>query len=170
MDNPTNKVEPGYFTPYTVDLFGLANETDIGDYANKFRNLSESVSKIIFDFSTAEFIEDKLGQTFGLNSEQKTELTRIIRDILLADAFWRDFPALVSSRLRIDSDLANQIVKTITTELFAPAMEDIKKMQREKFSDKIAQSKNDQTPQPEQQQQNTNTEQPGNTINLRNPK
>jgi len=163
MDNPTNKIEPGYFTPYTVDLFGLTNEASIGDYANKFRNLPELVSKVVFDFSTAEFIEDKLGQTFGLSFEQKTELTRIIRDILLADAFWGDFPTLVSSRLGIGVDMANQIVKAITTELFAPAMEDIKKMQREKFSDKIAQSKNNQAP---PTQQSTSAEQ-GNVINLR---
>lgn len=163
MDNPTNKVGPGYFTPYTVDLFGLTNKVDIADYAGRFRNLPESILKVVFDFSTAEFIEDKLGQTFGLNSEQKTELTKVVRDVLLADVFWGDFPTLVSSRLDIDADTADQIVKTMTSELFAPAMEDIKAIQRDKFSDRIAQRKSDQV---RPVQQGPDTEQ-GNVVNLR---
>lgn len=116
------------------------------------------------DPSTAEFIEEKLGQTFGLSSGQKTELTRILRNVLLADLFWGDFPSLISSRLGVDANTANQIVKMISDELLAPALEEIKTMQKSKFGDRIAQSRTDQIP---QAPQNANADQ-GNVINLRN--
>ena len=58
---------------------------------------------------------------------------------------------------------ANQIAQKIVTELFVPAIEDIKNMQREKFKDRIAQNRSNQS---QQSSQNTNAEQ-SNVIDLR---
>ena len=99
---------------------------------------------------------------FGLTIDQKASLVRIIRGILLADEFLGDFPSLISSRLGVEMNTANQIAQKIVNELFAPAMEDIKNMQRGKFRDRIAQTRSSQTQQPPP---NVSTE--GNVINLR---
>lgn len=156
-----NDQEKKYITPYVLGVSELGtNVGEIGIFIARVLKLPQGVQNIFRSFSTAEFIVDKLGQTFNLNAGQTTELTRITRDILLADAFWGDFPALVSSKLGVDVNTANQIVKTITEELFAPALDEIKTMQRNKFGDRIQQSDSGQVRQ-------TPTE-TGNVINLRN--
>ena len=154
---------PPYSTPFNVDFFLKSkSEGYFREHILKVLSLPEPIKNILINLSTAEFIEENLGQSFRLSADQKTELTRIIRDTLLADVFLGDFPSLISSKLGIDMNTANQVAQKIMTELFAPAIEDIKNMQREKFKDRIAQAKKNQTQQPP-----PNTEQ-GNVINLRN--
>lgn len=157
-------LETGFYeTPFSIDMLSFSTKNHYIDHVRKVLSLPKPIQGIMTDFSTAEYIEDKLGTAFGLNTDQKSELTRIIRDILLADAFWGDFPTLVSSRLGIDANTANQMVKAIASELFAPAVEDIKTMQKNKFSDRISQSGSNQA---QPTQQNASVEQ-GNVINLR---
>ena len=67
------------------------------------------------------------------------ELTRIVRDVLLGDLFIGDTSATISQKLNMDPQTAQQIRDKIVKELFAPAIEDIKKIQREKFPDRVAQ-------------------------------
>ncbi|MBI3273543.1 MAG: hypothetical protein HYZ69_00190 [Candidatus Colwellbacteria bacterium] len=157
--------EKRYLTPYVLGLSEFAaNIGELGRFMAKVLKLPQNVQNIMRSFPTAEFMVDKVGQTFSLGPEQIMELTKILKDILLAEIFWGDFPFLVSSKLGVDPNTANQIVKKIADELLAPAIEDIKSMQREKFRDRIAQNRSNQS---QQSPQNTNTEQ-GNVINLRN--
>lgn len=160
-----------YSTPFNVDFFlTKSNSGYFNEYIKRFLSLSEPIKSILTNLSTAEFIEETLGQTFGLNANQKTEFTRILRDILLADMFWGDFPKTVSARLQVAPDTAIQIVKAITDGLLTPALEDIKAMQIERFGNRISQSQSNQSQtQTQPPQQNTNSEQ-GNVINLRNQK
>lgn len=146
--NPLNRAinPPSYSTPFNVDFFLNKGAGYFTKQVQQVLSLSEPVKNILTDLSTAEFVEEKLGPAFGLNAEQKAEITRIIRDILLADAFIDDFPTLISQKLGIDSGTANQIEQRVVNELFAPAIEDIKKMQREKFADRIVQSRRYQQP------------------------
>lgn len=154
-----------YETPYVSGINDAGDNTgEIGEFMARTLKLPTNVQNVFRNFSTAEFIEEKLGQIFGLNVEQKANLTRILRDILLADAFWGDFPVLVSSKLGVDMNTANQIVKMITDGLLAPALDEIKTMQRTKFGDRIQQSGGGQVRQ-------TPTNPPaetGNVVNLRN--
>lgn len=163
-DQKNNLIPPPYSTPFNVDFFLHKSKGEFADCVKRVLSLPKLIQNISTDPSTAEFIEEGLGQTYELNAEQKAELTRIIRDILLADVFLGDFPMIISQKLNIDTGTASQIAQKIVNELFAPAVEDIKKMQRERFADRIAQTR---TSQPQQTPQNTDTEQ-GNVINLRN--
>lgn len=154
-----------YETPYVSGITDVGDNTgEMGRFIARTLKLPTNVQNVFRDFSTAEFIEEKLGQTFGLSGDQKAELTRILRDILLADLFWGDFPKEISARLQVDPDTANQIVKTITDQLLAPALEDIKAMQKEKFKDRIEQGVSSQG----QQSPVSSSEEQGNVINLRN--
>ena len=157
--------EKTYLTPYVSGVSELGTNTgEIGRFIARVLGLPENIQNIFRNFSTAEFLVDSLAPLFGLNTGQTTELIRILRDILLADLFWGDFSKTISTRLQIDSDTANQIVKAITDGLLTPALEDIKTMQREKFGGKINQSSSGQIQQPPAV---SNVEQ-GNVINLRN--
>lgn len=154
--------EPKYLTPYVSGVSELVNNTgEIGRFIARVFKLPESVQSIFRNFSTAEFLVDKLAPSFGLDVDQTAELTSILRDVLLADLFWGDFAKTISARLQVDPDTASQIVKAVTDGLLTPALEDIKAMQREKFRDRIPQS-DSQTQQPAA---NINTE--GNVIDLR---
>lgn len=150
------------YSPYQVDLEELLLvKKDWDIFANKFLRLPVSAKDVMVSGTTADYLRVISGK-LGLNQNQSSDLSRIIRDILLADAFLGDFPSLISSKLGVDMNTASQIANKIVNELFAPAIEDIKNMQREKFKDRIAQNRSSQAQQP-----SPNTEQ-GNVINLRN--
>ena len=84
---------PPYSTPFNVDFFlQFKSEGYFREHVIKVLSLPESVRNILMDSSTAEFLVDKLSPAFSLNQNQTTELTRILRDILLTDLFWGDFP------------------------------------------------------------------------------
>lgn len=141
-----------YFTPYSVDVFSFTNPVDLETYMRRFRSLSEPIKKIAFDPAVADYIQEKLVPNFGLNVEQGKELTRVIRDILLADVFVRDVVAEIQNRLRVDPNISNQIASMVIDELFAPAMGEIKEIHRQKFGDRQSQSQPQTRPQQQSQQ------------------
>jgi len=125
-----------YTTPFNVDLFEVKSEDYFTAYTKMVLTLPESIRSILMDSSTAEFIEENLGPSFGLNKESKIEITRIIRDILLGDVSLNSMPSLISSKLNTDQNTSVQIANKIVNDLFGPAIEDIKKLQAPKISEK----------------------------------
>ena len=151
------------YSPYQVDLEELLlTKEDWDVFASKFIELPVSTKDIMVSDTTASYLKN-LSEKLGLDQNQSSDLSRIVRDVLLADAFLGDFPVSISSQLGVDMNTANQIAQKVVSELFAPALEDIKNIQREKFKDRIAQNRSNQS---QQSPQNTNTEQ-GNVIDLR---
>lgn len=142
------------------ELLLVKKDWDI--FANKFIKLPLKVKDVMTSATTDYYLEF-LSKKVGLDQNQSSDLSRIVRDVLLADAFLSDFPALISSKLGVEASIANQIANKIVSELFALAIEDIKNMQREKFKDRIAQNRSNQS---QQSSQNTNAEQ-SNVIDLR---
>ena len=104
-ENQKNQITVSYETPYSIDMHTFETESHFTDHIRRVLLLPKPVQYIFTDFSTAEFIEEKVGQTFNLTADQKAELTRILRDILLADSFWGDFQSLVSSGLGVDANI-----------------------------------------------------------------
>lgn len=136
MDDNTSKKlmdDIVYFTPYSVDIFQYDNPADIERYMKKFTRLNEKIKNIIFDYSSAEFIQDRLVPTFDLSNEQAKEATRIIRDVLITYLFIGDMGREISHRLNIDQSTADKMSAMIISDLFTPAIEDIKKEQNAAF-------------------------------------
>lgn len=132
------------FSPFRVDADKLSgNEAIWQDFLIKVNASLKKVQNILIDVETIDFLAG-ITEEFGFSEGQSKELTRTVRDILLADIFLGDFPALISQKLNIETETTNQIVQKIIGELFAPAIEDIKNIQREKFGDRIAQARSDQ--------------------------
>lgn len=132
QQNDISKDVP-YATPFNIDLSRPNPAEFFHEYIRRVSSLPKSVRNILMDTSTAEFIEENLGPTFNLNNEQKVKITRTIRDILLGDAPLNSMPGLISSKLNIDQSSAVQIANKIVSDLFGPAIEDIKKLQTERF-------------------------------------
>lgn len=126
-----------YATPFNIDLHSVNSEDFFAEYIQRVRSLPESVKNVLMDTSTAEFIEENLGPNFNLTSEQKTEITRIIRDVLLEDLFIGDMAQSISARMRVAPDEAKRIKDSIVSVLFKTATEDIKKLQTDKFPEKV---------------------------------
>jgi len=151
------------YNPYEVDLQELLLVKKNWDvFANKFIPLPINIKNVMISLETAYYLEF-LSKKLGLNQNQSSDLSRIVRDILLADEFLGDLPVLISSKLGVNMNIASQIAGKILSVLFAPAIEDIKNMQREKFKNRITQARGNQTQQPPP---SVSTE--GNVINLRN--
>jgi len=120
--------------PYAASLSVLGNNVQaIEEYMTKSSRLPPSIQKILHDFSTAEYIEEKLGPAFGLSAEQKSRLVLIVGSILMAETFIGNIVEEISGGLGLDQNRADQISSAIISELLPPAMEDIKRMHKEKF-------------------------------------
>ncbi len=136
MSNDTidkqNDTAADYPTPYDVDI-GSLSPPDLEEFISRTLALPQILGRILTNFSTAEFIEDKLGTVFGLTGNQKKEIARIVRDVILADIYIGDMPAQISSKLGVDQNTATEIARAIVSQLFAPVIEDIKKLQLQKF-------------------------------------
>ncbi|MEX2090968.1 MAG: hypothetical protein WD989_02475 [Candidatus Paceibacterota bacterium] len=152
--------ESTYATPYNVDLFLPKPKNFFTEYTQRVRALPEPVRNILMNHPTAEFIEENLGPSFNLNSEQKTEVTRIIRDVLLGDLSINEMASKVSEKLGADPTTAYQIQSKIISELLGPAIEDIKKTQKD------LPSQSQYIP-PSPKNQNTPAN-PNNVVDLRN--
>ncbi|GEM_PF-2344945 len=126
-----------YFTPYSVDIFNFDNHADIKNYMEKFRFVSGNTRDIIFNPATADFIQEELVPSFNLNLDQGKEITRIIRDVLLTEIFIGDMTGEISKRLKIDQGLATQVGSKVVSELFAPAIEEIKEAHSGKFANRL---------------------------------
>ncbi len=157
-------------TPYNIDLDILsADETLWSSFAKKFVILPKDVKDILLLDNTTAFLLD-ISHQLTLNEEQTKELTRIIRDVLLGDIFINDMSATISQKLNADQQTAQQIRDKIVKELFASAIEDIKKIQQDKFPDRVGQGSVSTMPQPPAppQMKNVPPVNQSNVIDLRN--
>lgn len=125
------------YNPYEIDLEELlANQKNWDVFANKFIKLPINIKNILSPSSTSDYLKN-LSEDLNFNHDQSAELSRIIRDVLLGDLFIGDMVQNISDRMNLALDEAKKMGNLIVSELFRPAIEDIKKLQAEKFPEKI---------------------------------
>ncbi len=163
MDNSKN-----YNTPYTIDLESLQSESAVKEYMDQVKRCPPSILALMTNESTADFLEDNLGPTFGIEESAVENITRIIKDVLLGKLFAGDITQTIIQTTGADQTTAQKIRDKIVKELFAPALEEIKKIQREKFPDRTRQGTTSEptntTPPPTKEVSSINQ---SNVINLR---
>src|SRR3989344_1150388 len=147
MGNLTNKInDTGYTTPYMAGLDILGDNVEaIDKFIKSVLLLPRSIQKIMQSFSAAEFIEDKLGAVFNLSAEQKYQIAVVVKDILFSKTFLGDMPKEIQAKLGVSPDVAAKVAAMIVSDLFGPAIEEIKKAQSTAFSDRLA-GKSAETP------------------------
>ena len=169
MDETLNNQEDsGYATPFNVDFSGPKSKNFFTEYTIRVLALPESIKNILMDSSTAGFIEENLGPTFNLSPEQKKDVTRIIRDVLLGDISINAMASKISENLEIDPTTAYQVQSKIVSELFGPIINDLQKSQAEPPPQRPAPLAPKYVPAPPRKPEPTAS--PGNVIDLRNPK
>ena len=160
------------YSPYEIDVEKFSSDPRVWEiFANKFMNSLDNIKNLML--LTAPGYSWILAQTYDFSDLQSADLSRIIRDILFGDLFIGDMVVTISQKLNIDLQTAQQMSSKIINELFAPAIEDIKKMQREKFPDRVGQGGASATrptmpqPPPPPQMKNAPPINQGNVIDLR---
>lgn len=155
-------------SPYFVDNSGTPG-FNWEKFQNKIDEISESLFGTLVDDTTSEFIKS-LTQRYAQLGTQGSDIARIIRDVVLADIYIGDLPAQISSKLGVDQNMALEIARAIVSQLFAPVIDDIKKLQLQKFGKLPGPSTPQQSPQTRPPQHIPGEELPetgGNIIDLR---
>lgn len=123
------------YSPYYVDAKITGSTLDSYEqFINKIYSLPENIQTFFLNSSKmAEFIKDTLVKN-NLTEENGKELARVIRDLLFADFYLGDVVNQIRQRVGVDDQKSKTIAGLIVTELFAPILNDLKKMHAEKFA------------------------------------
>ncbi|MDP3696664.1 MAG: hypothetical protein Q8R55_01375 [Candidatus Taylorbacteria bacterium] len=135
-----------YFTasPYFAG-FTSHNSPDMKVFLGLYQTLPDSLRQFIASDVTASTIFTT-GQSYDLDDEQIFILAKSIRELVVGNIFIKDFPTTMSSRLGIDDIKAEELVNKIISKSFGPIIEDVKRIQRSKFPDKISQIQKESRP------------------------
>ena len=135
---PLNLGESKIYNPYSVYLNQMGNDRfKYRSFHDSLRNLPEKLQDFIFDTMPADFIKDQISVPFGLNENQSKEIAKMVMELILTDIYLGNVVDEVKNRLGIDDQKARTIAGLLVTELFAPILEDLKKMHIEKFAKNI---------------------------------
>ncbi|MBI2063829.1 MAG: hypothetical protein HYT65_02455 [Candidatus Yanofskybacteria bacterium] len=169
-------------SPYSVD--GLQTPGfNYSRFQDKLDTLPEDLVELLLDPATTDFVQS-LTQKYIQLSVQGPDMARLIRDVTIGDIFIGDMPKEISHRLGIDQTFAREITNLIVSQLFTPVIEDIKKVQNERYPGKLPrqnfapQNSGGQAPKPtvppapatQHYQGEELPESGGNIIDLRNTK
>lgn len=118
-----NLQEKKYLTPYVAWLNIIGNnEREVNRFIKQVEQLPADTQSILKNFSTAEFIEDKLAPQFNLNSQQVNALVIAIKNLLLGELHGEDFISNIQTSIKIDPETSDQIVDMISKELLGSAI------------------------------------------------
>ena len=107
-------------------------------FLDNFQKMSPTLRTYMTSSDTVELIFST-GKEYGLEDHQISELGILVRELLAGKIFIKDFSAIVSSRFGVDDVKAGEIVNKLISQSFSPIIEDIKRIQRSKFPEKIMQ-------------------------------
>jgi len=164
MQNNLQSSEDFGLSPYFVDgssTPGFGWER----FQDKIDALPENLYGLLVDEKTVDFI-GSLTRRYAQLSVQGPDIARIIRDVILTDVYIGDMPSEVSKKLGVDQNMALEIARTVVSQLFAPVIEDIKKLQFQRFG-KLPGSSAPQSTAPQKVPGEDLPETGGNIIDLR---
>ncbi len=114
-------------------------------FMDQYTYFSPSLKNFLASTETAELIL-ATGLNYQLDDGQVYQIAVAIRELVSGKIFIKDFPITVSSKLGIDDIKAGEIANKIISQSFDPIIEDIKRIQRSKFPDKISQIQKESRP------------------------
>ena len=114
-------------------------------FLSEYVNMSSSLKNYFASTETAANIAT-VGLNYQFDDSQVSRIATAIRELLTGKTFIKDFPMAISSKLGIDDIKAGEIANKITSQSFGPIIEDVKRIQRSKFPDKISQIQKESRP------------------------
>jgi len=155
-------------SPYFAQLDQESGQFRVSYFEQLDTTLPKPLRTFLLAPETAEQIV-QVATSFGLHENQMGALARIVRQIVTGHLFIKDLPAALIKNLVLEKEGATAITAEIIKTLFASVLDDIKRVQQERFADRLhelAQQKNKNTAAPPLRQ-GTN---PHNIIDLRKDK
>lgn len=159
--------------------FDLEEKSVRTKFLRDYEILPIKLKEFLVSEITAARIEG-LSQSYQLSANQITLLAIILRYVATGNLFIGDMPQELSRWLGIDQATAREVANQIVSQLFAPVLEDLNKVQAEKFPGRLAEKPVPQVPQvkpvempgqdPQYYQGQDLPESGGNIIDLRNMK
>ena len=123
------------YSPFFVDATEMS-DLDWERLNAKIDKIPQTLADFLVDTKVSEFIESLTQKHIQL-SVQGPDVARLIRDVVIGDIFIGDMPKEISNRLGVDQTLAREIANSIVSQLFTPILEDIKKVQNEKYPGRL---------------------------------
>ena len=139
------------FDPVEVDYEYFLDHLDEQDlFYEKSRALPTTIKACLFGTSLPSKVQS-LADRFGFTEKQSALLSRLIRKVFVAEVFIGDLIRELKDQLDLPQSKAQELADALTTELFAPAIDDLKQLHAQTFA-------KSQSPQPQSQ---------GNVLNLK---
>jgi len=135
-----------YFT--ASPLFAGFNDFGGNDrkiFMAEYASMSSSLKNYLSSTETAASIAT-VGSNYRLEDNQVYRMAATIRELITGKIFIKDFPVTLSSKLGVDDLKAGEIANKIISQSFGPIIEDVKRIQRNKFPDKIQQLQKETKP------------------------
>ncbi len=141
MDDITEKELNSYLSLEPFFAFSdKESESERQEFLDTYSTLPLAVKNIISGTATLQFLLS-LGSEFQISVIKLEGLSKIIREILINKIYVGDAQNLIRDYLVIDDLVVRNIVSRIVSELFRPAINDIKVAQQKVFVGKLNQPK-----------------------------
>lgn len=132
MDIQDNK-KVWYATPFNVDAQELVKDARAWKrYIERVTSLPNSFIDVISSIRTAEYFLT-MEQEQGLREDQKKDLLRLTRDILLVETYLGDIIGQIEARLKVDPQKAKEIASLVVNRVLQPILGELKEMHIKKF-------------------------------------
>ena len=125
--------------------FGDLNTPERILFLDSIYRISLNLRNYLTSGDTVELIFS-IGKEYNFEDGKISQLSMLVRELLVGKIFIKDFPTTISSKLGIDDIKAGEIANKIISKSFGPIIEDVKRIQRSKFPDKIAQIQKESQP------------------------
>ncbi len=114
-------------------------------FLEDFSKMTPSLRKYLTSSDTVEIIFS-IGKDFELGDGQISLLGVQIRELLTGKIFIQDFPKILADKLSLNDIKAGELANKLISQSFGPIIEDVKRIQRNKFPDKISQIQKESQP------------------------
>lgn len=132
------------FSPYFAQE-DIEKPEDRLNFFKLFDGSTQKIKELLPSMEIAEKIMN-IGTTFGLDEFDTEAISLAVRKIAMGEIFVGDGVDFIANETELPRERAKSLVSLIVNEILAPALDDIKKIQSQKFPEKVA--KTSETPKP----------------------
>lgn len=145
LTNPLTAYQYFIASPYFAG-FSTADSEAMVSFTKYYSNLPQTLKNFLVSEETATSLV-LVGIEYELKDREISTIAEFLRRLVLGEIFVQDLPQKVSSELNINLERTQSIMNKIISQTFVPIIEDLKRIQRTKFPDRIIEMQKESRPQ-----------------------